>query len=133
LQSDEEKMKKFILIDTLIGILIVLLPPVINAEPNFWGGFGHMPCRDFFALKKLDRLEDPEGPVLTYVTGVLAGVNIVRLQQKIGQAIDIPDRKDLSIIIEGICYKDPSRKIGMVATEIAYNLVIQGKTFNPRK
>ena len=92
-----------------------------------------MQCADYIELRKLNLLKEPDGRVIDWMEGFLTGINIVRLQRSIGDSIDIPDRRVLSIMTEGECYRDPLLSIYLAATGIAYNLVTQGKTFDVKK
>lgn len=118
---------------SLVIILGLLFHGRTHADNNFSAGLGNMPCSEFIELKKLNSLKEPEGPVLGWIQGYLTGVNTVRLQKDLGESIDIPERKNISQRAEGICYKDPASSIVVVAAQIAFDLISQGKTFDVKK
>ena len=117
----------------IIAISCILIYGEVYAENNFSAGYGNISCSNFIELKRMNLLKEPEGPVLDWIQGYLTGVNTVRLQKGLGESIDIPERLNLSQRVEGICYKDPDKRIMLVAAQITFDLISQGKTFDVKK
>lgn len=116
-----------------IFVWTLFYSPIAFASEANIAGLGTLSCLKFIELKKLDQLKEPEGEVLTWSQGFLTGMNTLRFQQRMPTSINIPNRKVLSVMIEGICYRDPERSIFLVMTEVARDLLNQGKVVDNSK